>query len=109
MVRSGNDWKIASSVSVLTGSYPDTPANIEDRIVTMGYFLLEGGKTAEAVDMIKLLVRLYPQSWNAYDSLGEAYAAAGQKDLAIQNYEKSVQLNPKNENGKEQLKKLKGQ
>ena len=39
---------------------------------------------------------------------GEAYAAAGLKDLAIQNYEKSVQLNPKNENGKAALAKLKG-
>jgi predicted TPR repeat methyltransferase len=32
---------------------------------------------------------------------------AGQKELAIQNYEKSLQLNPKNQNGIEMLKKLK--
>jgi hypothetical protein len=32
---------------------------------------------------------------------------AGQKDLAISNYEKSVQLNPKNQNGIDMLKKLK--
>lgn len=42
-----------------------------------------------------------------YDSLGEAYAAAGRKDLAIQNYEKSLQLNPKNDTGKAALEKLK--
>lgn len=48
----------------------------------------------------------FPQSWNAHDSLGEAYAAAGQNDLAIKNYEKSVELNPKNTAGLQALKKL---
>ena len=56
--------------------------------------------------MFKLNVRLYPQSWNVYDSLGEAYASAGQTALAIQSYEKSVSLNPKNEYGKAALEKL---
>jgi cytochrome c-type biogenesis protein CcmH/NrfG len=51
-------------------------------------------------------VQDYPQSSNAYDSLGEAYMKTGQKDLAIKNYEKSLELNPKNDNGKEMLKKL---
>ena len=41
-----------------------------------------------------------------YLRLGEAYVAAGQTELAIQNYEKSVSLNPKNEAGKAALKKL---
>ena len=44
--------------------------------------------------------------WNVYDSLGEAYKKTGQKDLAIANYEKSLQLNPKNQNGIDMLKKL---
>ena len=44
-----------------------------------------------------------------YDSLGEAYAAAGKKELAIENYEKSLHLDPKNDNAKERLKKLRGE
>ena len=48
------------------------------------------------------------ESWNTYDSLGEAYAKAGDTALAIQNYEKSVQLNPKNEARIAALAKLKG-
>jgi tetratricopeptide (TPR) repeat protein len=44
-----------------------------------------------------------------YDSLGEAYAAAGKKELAIENYEKSLELDPKNENAKDRLKKLKSE
>ncbi len=49
----------------------------------------------------------YPQSGNVYDSLGEAYMKGGQKKLAIQNYEKSLHLDPKNQNAVEMIKKLK--
>jgi len=73
----------------------------------LGYRLLYGGKETDAVEVFKKNVELYPQSGNVYDSLGEAYAKIGQRDLAIQNYEKSLQLDPKNNNAVEQLKKLK--
>jgi tetratricopeptide (TPR) repeat protein len=52
---------------------------------------------------------MYPESGNVYDSLGEAFAAAGKKDLAIENYEKSLKLDPKNTNAVEWLKKLRAQ
>ena len=48
--------------------------------------------------MFSLNVDLFPGSWNAYDSLGEAYLKADKKDLAIENYKKSLELNPKNVN-----------
>lgn len=51
----------------------------------------------------------YPKFWNAYDSLGEAYTKAGQEDSAIENYEKSIELNPQNQGGIEALKKLRDQ
>ena len=108
LLKSGNQWKIASSVSVGTSTYEDSPANVEDRINGMAYSLLESGKTTEAIEMFKVNVSLYPQSWNAYDSLGEAFATAGQTKLAIQNYEKSVSLNPKNDTGQAALAKLRG-
>jgi len=74
----------------------------------LGYRLLYGGKEGDSIEVFKKNVGLYPQSGNVYDSLGEAYAKTGQKDLAIQNYEKSLQLDPKNNNAVEQLKKLNG-
>jgi len=74
----------------------------------LGYRLLYGGKETDSIEVFKKNVELYPQSGNVYDSLAEAYAKTGQKDLAIQNYEKSLQLDPKNNNAVEQLKKLKG-
>ena len=67
-----------------------------------------GPKTKEAIEVFKLDVDEYPKSWNVYDSLGEAYMKNGDKELAIQNYEKSIELNPDNENGKMMLKRLLG-
>lgn len=60
----------------------------------------------DAIEVFKLNVKLHPNSWNPYDSLGETYALAGNKDLAIENYETSIKLNPKSDTGKEALKKL---
>jgi tetratricopeptide (TPR) repeat protein len=80
---------------------------IENDMNNSGYKLLGEKKYNEAIEVFKLNVKLYPKSANTYDSLGEAYAAAGNKKLAIENYEKSVKLDPTNENGKTILAKLK--
>jgi CubicO group peptidase (beta-lactamase class C family)/predicted transcriptional regulator YdeE len=76
---------------------------------SLGYRLLYGGMEQDGVKVFQKNVQGYPQSSNVYDSLGEADAKVGQKDLAIQNYEKSLQLDPKNQNAVERLKKLKGE
>jgi tetratricopeptide (TPR) repeat protein len=95
-------WKMAGWSTVQ--GQPTT----EQSINSAGYGLMEDGKLQEAIELLKTNVRLFPDSWNTYDSLGEAYAKAGDTALAIQNYEKSLQLNPKNELGKAALEKLRG-
>ena len=74
----------------------------------LGYDFLHDGKTDEAIRLFQRNVQEYPESANVWDSLGEAYAVAGKKGLAIENYEKSLELDPKNENAKERLTKLRG-
>jgi CubicO group peptidase (beta-lactamase class C family) len=83
----------------------------EEFILNMiGYrVFMQAGKTDDAIKVFEKNVQEYPGSSNVYDSLGEAYAAAGKKKLAIENYEKSLQLDPKNNSAKEQLKKLRGE
>jgi tetratricopeptide (TPR) repeat protein len=71
-----------------------------------GCDLMEKNHLTEATELFKLNVQVFPGSWNAYDSLGEAYMKAGQKQLAIDNYKKSLELNPENDNAKEKLKAL---
>ncbi|HUN62480.1 MAG TPA: serine hydrolase [Candidatus Sulfotelmatobacter sp.] len=78
----------------------------EDSINNVGYQLLSLNKRAEAIRIFQLNVKLHPQSWNVYDSLAEAFAKNGDKALAIQNYSKSLDLNPKNTNATQMLKKL---
>jgi CubicO group peptidase (beta-lactamase class C family)/predicted transcriptional regulator YdeE len=79
----------------------------EQTLNILGYMLLYGGREADGLRVFQKNVEEYPKSSNVYDSLGEAYMKVGQKDQAIQNYEKSLELNPKNENAVKQLQKLK--
>jgi len=75
----------------------------------LGYKLLGLDKVKEAIAIFELNVADYPSSGNAYDSLAEANMKSGNLALAIQQYERSLQLDPKNGNSLEMLKKLKGQ
>ncbi len=87
----------------------DGKAKVNEQTLNgLGYRLLYGGKESDAVVVFQKNAHEYPQSSNVYDSLGEAYAKIGQKDLAIQNYEKSLQLDPKNNNAVARLQKLRG-
>ncbi len=78
----------------------------EERLNNLGYTLLQQMKIAEAIAILKVNVEFYPQSANVYDSLAESYMKNGNKDLAILNYKKSLELNPKNDNAVQMLKKL---
>jgi tetratricopeptide (TPR) repeat protein len=80
----------------------------EGRLNNLGYTLMRQNKLAEAIAIFKLNVEFYPDAWNVYDSLGEAYMTSGDKELAIANYKKSLELNPKNSGGVQMLKKLEG-
>ena len=74
-----------------------------------GYQALAAKKTEDAIRIFQLNVELHSDSSNTYDSLGEAYMANGEKELAIKNYEESLALNAKNNNAVEMLKKLKAE
>ena len=80
---------------------------INDRTILMlGTALFESGKIKEAIEIYKLNVDAYPESFNVYDSIGEAYMKNKQNDLSIENYKKSLELNPKNDNAVKMLEKL---
>ncbi len=71
-----------------------------------GYQLLDREDKSPAIELFNFIVEIYPDSANAYDSLGEAYMAGGNAKLAIENYQKSLQLDPENANAVEMLKRL---
>lgn len=90
----------------LSTAQPDAYDFSEDELIQLGYQLIHQKRYKEAIEIFKLSVEAYPQSYNTYDSLAEAYMDNGDKDLAITNYEKSIQINPNNRNGIAMLAKL---
>jgi tetratricopeptide (TPR) repeat protein len=64
----------------------------EADINNYGYQLLGAGKTDEAIEVFRKNVKDHPQSWNTYDSLGEAYGQKGDKKLAAENYRKAQNM-----------------
>ena len=75
----------------------------------LGYQLLQMKKVADAIEIFKLNLEMYPQSANVYDSLGEAYMTRNDKELSIANYKKSLELDPNNTNAKSRLATLTGE
>jgi len=51
----------------------------ESQLNALGYQLLQVGKNKEAIEILKLNVISYPDSYNVYDSMGEAYMINGDK------------------------------
>ena len=108
LVKENDDWKIVAQVTTFPESFDLTkPSALENNLNDMGYALLDAKKPEDAIEIFKMNAKLNPTSWNAYDSLADAYERTGNKKLAIENYEKSVKLNPKNEHGTHALAKLK--
>ncbi|RYU93018.1 serine hydrolase domain-containing protein [Emticicia agri] len=79
----------------------------ENELNEWAYRVMSKDKNKEALELFKLNVALYPDSWNVYDSLGEVLLKSGNKEEAIKMYQKSVELNPNNKGGKQVLSKLK--
>jgi CubicO group peptidase (beta-lactamase class C family) len=78
----------------------------EGQLNRLGYELLALGRVSDAITVFELNVEAYPEASNTYDSLGEAYLKAGEKELARDNYRKSLALNKDNANAAEVLKTL---
>jgi len=82
--------------------FPETEMN------TTGYLLLRAGRIAESITAFLLNAKAYPGSWNAWDSLAEAYVKAENIPLAIENYKKSLELNPGNLAARQAIEKMSG-
>lgn len=125
-ILNGNPWvmpkpSMAQTLAIAAGSdnpelliakynqlKPDKAVVSEEQINQLGYMLLESKKIKCAVEVLKINSESFPQSWNAFDSLGEAYLKAGNTQLAKASYRRSLELNPKNENAKRILSDMEG-
>ncbi|WP_299060481.1 serine hydrolase [uncultured Polaribacter sp.] len=78
----------------------------EQEMNNVGYALLKLDKVDDALEIFKFNTKLFPNSANVYNSLAECYFKIGNKELALSNYKKSLELNPKNSNAKKQIDKV---
>jgi uncharacterized membrane protein len=106
IASSGID-QAAKQYHELKAAAPATYDFDEGELNALGYRLIGAHKLKDAIRILELNVEAYPQSSNVYDSLGEAYMDDGNKPRAIANYQKSLQLNPKNRGAIVMLQKLK--
>ena|SRR5215469_12207923 len=103
----GADAAIQKYRDLKASSSPDYRLG-EDTLDDAGHALLKNDKTQDAIAILKANVQEYPKSASVYDSLGEAYSHSGQKNLAIETYQKALKLDPHDQNAAEALRKLRG-
>lgn len=79
----------------------------EQELNGLGYALLEQRRPADAIRIFELNLRQFPNSANAFDSLGDAFHRHGKRTEAVKAYSRAVELDPSNANAREKLSKLK--
>jgi cyclase len=90
----------------LKNHQPDAYNFGENELNVLGYQLLWREMYEAAIQVFELNIEAYPQSANPYDSLGEAYVASGNEELAIENYEKALAVDPNYPSAIEALERL---
>jgi len=98
----GGKWRIFRDVYK-----PEKKENSESDLNNLGYTLMQNEELEKALEVFRLNTILFPDSWNVYDSYGEALMMSNRKEESIEMYEKSIALNPENEYGKEMILKMK--
>jgi putative CocE/NonD family hydrolase len=80
-------------------NYPDTVFFSEGAMNMLGYEFISADQLSEAIVVFRLNVEAYPEAWNVYDSMAEAYMYNNEKEKAAKYYKKSTDINPDNQNG----------
>lgn len=106
LLEGGNLSDGAAAYRIIKRDNPADTAVSERSLNSQGYKFLEARKYEQATLVLKLNVEFYPKSANAYDSLAEAYMKSGKTQDAIENYRKSLELDPHNDNARNMLKQL---
>ncbi len=77
-------------------------------IGTLGYHYLSQKYFPLAIALFTYNTGRFPDSANAFDSLGEAYYRTGDTENSRKNYQHSLLLDPDNQNAHYMLQKLEG-
>jgi predicted alpha/beta superfamily hydrolase len=78
----------------------------EEEMNMLGYTFLNKDQYEKAIEIFDENVKRFPESFNVYDSRGEAFKNKGDNENAIIDYMKSMELHPGNTNGVKMLNEL---
>lgn len=106
MIEEEGTANLQAKFSELKKSAPTKFDYSESGINALGYYFLNRKKFDEALAVFLLNINEYPSSANVYDSYAEALMESGDKENAIRNYKKSLEINPGNTNAIEMLGKM---
>lgn len=106
LLEEGKNTEAVDMIKEARISNPSYTGVSENAINTLGYIAMKNKNYEGAIAVFTLNCDLFPDSFNVYDSLGEAYMMAGLYREAIENYKKSVELNPGNYNAKKMIEQL---
>jgi len=104
--RGGWDTALERYREITDGNFRNEYYYSSATLNQVGYKLLGDGRIDDALRAFRLNTEEYPEDWNVFDSYAEALAKAGNKELAIQNYERAIALDPSQENPRKMLREL---
>lgn len=94
MDEPGGPARVAEQLAAQSRKDPKSPVLETGFVNRLGYQALEAGDPRSAVEILQINVTANPSSANAWDSLGDAYLADGQKDKAREAAQKALALLP---------------
>ena len=105
--RAEKNLSITETGSVASGSSKGSSVRLTEREMNrLGYQLLGLERVKDAIEVFKQNTMDFPEAFNTWDSLAEAFIVSGDKEQAIKYYKKSLELNPANTNAVRKLKEL---
>lgn len=105
LIENGNREKASELIQEYLKN-PNSYETSERDFNRLGYQFLRLQKCDNALEVFNSATLIFPKSWNVFDSYGEALDQCGKKEEGLKMYQKSVELNPENENGKQMLLKI---
>ncbi len=106
LIDEGADESAIRQVLAGRDAKPSKYYFMESELNASGYRFFQADRLPQAIALFRVNVELFPESWNVYDSLGEALLKAGDTAAAVRMYEESLRLNPESPSGKEALARI---
>lgn len=96
--------RVDESIDVFRAS--DHALMTRQGINRIAYEVMGSHGAGTALALFELNAELHPDHFNPWDSLAEAHMTLGNRDEAIEYYERSLEVNPDNDNAVEKLEEL---